>query len=341
MWHEARPSSAVSCARADVNRIDLFGYRGNGMTCAHRKMKVGVVLPTAGDVLTGETHRTAELIAMARHAEDLGFDSVWLSDHFLLYFQGPEVAPIGNWECWTTAAAIGAATSRITIGTLVSSTSFRNPAVLTWMANTIDDITDGRLILGLGAGDAEREHQALGVPFENRVGRFEEAVNIIHALVHTGESSFNGSYYRTDACSLLPHGPRPGGPPILIGALAHSPRMLRLTAQYADMWNVTLAFDHSRPEKIPPLREAVDEACRKVGRDPATLERSAYVLVDLTNFGWYPDRLVPLTGSPEELAAAFRGFANEGISHLQVTTYPTTIDAIDELAEVLELLDRE
>ncbi len=310
------------------------------MSRTNRKLKVGIVLPTAGDVLTEETNRTADLISMARRAEERGFDSVWLSDHFLLYFQGPDVPPIGSWECWTTAAAIGAATSRITIGTLVSSTSFRNPAVLSWMVNTVEDITAGRLILGLGAGDAEREHQVLGLPFDKRVGRFEEALQIIHGLLHAGESSFTGEHYHTEDCTLLPPGPRPDGPPILIGALAHSPRMLRLTAQYADMWNVSLAFDHSRADKIPPLREAVDEACRKVGRDPATLARTAYVLVDLTNFGWYPDRLAPLTGSPEELAAAFQAFADEGISHLQVTTYPTTIEAIDELAEVLEVLDK-
>ncbi|HEU5424179.1 MAG TPA: LLM class flavin-dependent oxidoreductase, partial [Nitrolancea sp.] len=254
-------------------------------------------------------------------------------------FRGPEFPPLGNWECWTTAAAIGAATSRVEIGTLVSSTSFRPPAVLAAMANTIDDLTDGRLILGLGAGDAEKEHLAMGIPFEQRVGRFEEALTILRALFREGESSVDGRFYQTRACQLLPAGPRAGGPPFLIGALAQSPRMLRLTAQYADIWNVTLTFGRSRPDVVPPLRTAVDAACRKYGRDPATLARSAAVLVDCTGFGWYPEGLEPLVGSPEELAESFRAFAREGISHLQVATYPATIEGIEELAPVLEILD--
>ena len=305
-----------------------------------RNPQIGIVLPSAGDLLTAESNRARDLVDMAKRAEERGFDSVWLTDHFLYHFQGPDVPPIGSWECWTTLAAIGAVTSRITLGTLVSSTSFRNPAVLSWMAHTVDDMTDGRLILGLGAGDAPEEHRRLGVPFDKPVGRFEESLQIVHGLLRDGESSIAGQFYSTDDCVLLPDGPRSDGPPILIGALANSPRMLRLTAQYADIWNVSLAFDHSRPDKIPPLREAVDAACVKIGRDPATLARSAYVLVDLTNFGWYPDRLAPLTGSPEELAESFLAFAAEGISHVQVATYPTSIEAIDELAEVLEVLDR-
>ncbi|HET7036462.1 MAG TPA: LLM class flavin-dependent oxidoreductase [Thermomicrobiaceae bacterium] len=298
------------------------------------------MLPSAGDLITGEPCRVAGLVAMARRAEELGFDSVWLADHFLLYFRGPDFPPLGSWECWMTASAIGAATTRVEIGTLVSSTSFRPPAVLAAMVNTLDDLTDGRLILGLGAGDAEKEHRAMGIPFEQRVGRFEEALTILHALLHEGQSSFEGRFYQTSDCQLLPPGPRAGGPPFLIGALAQSPRMLRLTAQYADIWNVMLAFGRSRPDAIPPLRAAVDAACRKHGRDPATLARSAAVLVDCSGFGWYPDGMEPLTGSPEELAEAFRAFAREGISHLQVATYPTTIEGIEQLAPVLELLDQ-
>ncbi len=310
------------------------------MANSGNRPKIGIVLSSAGDLITGEPCRTSDLVKMARRAEELGFDSVWLPDHFLLYFRGPTEPPLGSWECWTTLSAIAATTSRIALGTLVSSTSFRNPAVQAWMVNTVEDICDGRLILGLGAGDAEAEHLAMGVPFEKRVGRFEEAIRVIHGLLREHESSFEGQFYHTRDCILLPPGPRPGGPPIMIGALAHSPRMLRLTAEYADIWNAILTFGRSHPDMVPPMREAVDAACRKAGRDPATLERSVSVLVDCSGFGWYPDWLTPLTGSAEELAESFREFAREGISHLQVALYPTTIESIEQLAPVLDLLDR-
>lgn len=277
---------------------------------------------------------------MAQRAEEVGFDSVWLSDHFLLYYRGPDVPPLGSWECWTTLSAIAAVTSRITLGSLVSSTSFRNPAVLSFMINTLEDISDGRVILGLGAGDAEPEHRAMGLPFDKRVGRFEEALEILTGLLRKRESTFDGKYFQTENCQLLPEGPRPEGPPILIGALEHSPRMLRLTAQYADVWNAFFAFSHSRPDRIPPLRDAVDAACEKFGRDPATLERSASVLVDCSGFGWYPDWLSPLTGTAEELAESFRAFEREGISHLQVAAYPTNLESVEQLAEVLQILDQ-
>ncbi len=303
-------------------------------------MKIGVVLSTAGDLVTGEPCRTSDIIALAKRAEELGLDSVWLSDHFLLHYRGPDVEPLGSWECWTTMAAIASVTSQISLGTLVSSTSFRNPAVHSFMVNTVEDISEGRLILGLGAGDAEPEHRAFGLPFDKRVGRFEEALQIIHGLLHHRESSFEGTHYQTRDCLLLPDGPRKSGPPILIGALEHSPRMLRLTAQYADIWNAILTFRHSRPEMIPPLREAVDAACVKVNRDPATLQRSCAVLVDFTDLGFYPDWLLPLTGTAEELADSFRGFEREGISHLQVGVYPTNEESIDQLAEIVEILDR-
>ena len=174
-----------------------------------RRLKIGLVLSTAGDLVTGEPCRTSEIISMAKRADELGFDSLWLSDHFLLYYRGPDVPPLGSWECWTTLAAIGAVTSRITLGTLVGSTSFRNPAVHAYMINTVEDITDGRLIVGLGAGDAEPEHRAMGLPFDKRVGRFEEALQIIHGLFRKGESTFDGQHYQTRDLPLLPQAPSP------------------------------------------------------------------------------------------------------------------------------------
>src|SRR5690606_32005436 len=183
------------------------------------------------------------------------------------------------------------------------------------------------------------EHRAMGVPYNRRASRFEEAIQIIEGLMRRGTSDFAGEFYQTDACELRPSGPRDGGPPILIGAMPGSPRMLRLVAQYADIWNGWVAFGRSQPDIVPALREAIDAACRAVGRDPATLARSLAVQVDYLGREEYPEGLAPLTGSSEELATAFRAFAAEGISHLQVVLRPTTVETIERLSEVLPLLD--
>ena len=125
------------------------------------------------------------------------------------------------------------------------------------------------------------EKRAFGYPYDHRVGRFEEALAIIHGLLRHGRADYAGRYYRARACELRPRGPRPAGPPIMLGAMAHAGRMLRLTATYADQWNAWLAFGRSHADEIPPLRARVDAACRNAGRDPASLARTATVTVDL------------------------------------------------------------
>ncbi|MDI3340083.1 MAG: LLM class flavin-dependent oxidoreductase [Sphaerobacter sp.] len=307
---------------------------------AGRPLRVGLLLPTGEGLMAGATPHWPDLVAMARRAEELGYDSLWVPDHFLMRFPGRTRPPRGTWDCWTLLAALAAATERIALGPLVSSTTFRNPALLAWIVNTVEDVSGGRLILGLGAGDAPLEHEALGVPYDRRASRFEEAIQIITGLLREGTSTFSGTFYRTQAAELRPRGPRPGGPPIMIGASPRGPRMLRLAARYGDMWNGWLAFGRSQPDAIPPLRAAVDAACRAVGRDPATLARSVAVQVDYLGRDQFPEGLAPLMGSPEELAEAFRAFAREGISHLQVVLRPTTLETIERLAPVLELLDR-
>lgn len=291
--------------------------------------------------MAGETPHWEDILAMAQRAEALGYDSVWVPDHFLMHFAGRTRPPRGTWDCWTLLAGLAATTSRITLGSLVSSTTFRNPALMAWIANGVEDMSGGRVILGLGAGDSESEHTALGFPWDRRASRFEEAMEIITGLLRHGSSTFEGRFYRTSNAELLPRGPRPSGPPIMIGASPRGPRMLRLAARYADIWNAWLAFGNSQPDAIPPLREAVDAACRDVGRDPATLARSVAVQVDFLGREQFPPGLAPLMGTTEELAEQFRAFAREGISHLQVVLRPTTIETIERLAPVLELLDRD
>jgi probable F420-dependent oxidoreductase len=300
-----------------------------------RPFKIGVSLPISEGGMAGGTARWADLLAMARRAEEVGFDSLWMPDHLLFRREGQDGAR-GPWECWSLLAALAAATERVELGPLVSCTSFRNPALLAKMADTVDEISGGRLILGLGAGWHEPEYRAFGYPFDHRVGRFAEALTIVHTLLHEGRIDFAGRYYEARECELRPRGPRPAGPPILIGTTGA--RMLRLTAKHADSWNAVF----KRAEELPALRATVDAACAEVGRDPATLERTVGVPVDLPGAtARATGSMTPLAGSPEELATALRAYAGEGIAHLQVLLAPATVAGIEAFAPVLELLDRE
>src|ERR687893_2015533 len=183
--------------------------------------------------MAGATPRWSDLAAIARRAEEVGFDSLWVQDHLL--FRYPDQEPEGPWESFSLLAALAAVTSRVELGTLVTCVSYRNPALTAKIADTIDEISGGRLILGLGAGWHEPEYAAFGFPYDHRVSRFEEALQIITALLRTGHVDFQGAYYTARDCELRPRGPRPEGPPILVGGSGE--RMLRIAARYADAWN--------------------------------------------------------------------------------------------------------
>jgi alkanesulfonate monooxygenase SsuD/methylene tetrahydromethanopterin reductase-like flavin-dependent oxidoreductase (luciferase family) len=302
-----------------------------------RPLKVGIQLPEVErDV------RWPELLDMIRAIEDLGFDSIWLGEHLL--YRWPDREPRGPWEAWTLMAAIAAATSRVAFGPLVACTNFHNPALLAKQATTIDEISGGRLILGLGAGWNETEFRAYGFPYDHRVDRFEEAFTIIRTLLREGAIDFAGRWYQVRDCELLPRGSRPGGPPLMIGS--NGPRMLRATVPYVDSWNSWYVEIGNRPAGIPALRDRVDEACRDVGRDPADLERTVAVMVRLAGGAGRlqgndaEDPAPPIEGNPVEIAEILRGFATEGISHVQLVVDPITQESIRALQPVLAELDR-
>jgi len=303
-----------------------------------RPLKVGMLLPQAEGRHGGETASWADMVAMARRAEEVGFDSVWTIDHFILAYPGKQQQ--GVWENWSLLSALAASTSRVEIGPLVTPTSFHNPGMLAKIADTVDEISNGRLILGLGAGWVEREYQAMGLPYDHRVSRFEEAVQIIHGLLRTGAVDFEGRYYSARECELRPRGPRPNGPPILIGSSGE--RMLRIMARYGDAWNAFFSKTNNSPTGVAPLRESVDAACVAEGRDPASLARTiaAFVAFDLPGTTGHPDVTNPLRGTPEEIAAELRAYAAEGISHVQVYLDPMTLAGVEAFAPVLEALDR-
>jgi alkanesulfonate monooxygenase SsuD/methylene tetrahydromethanopterin reductase-like flavin-dependent oxidoreductase (luciferase family) len=312
-----------------------------------RPLKVGLFFQHAQVGPDGRKPHWENLLALAKHAEQAGFDSLWFPDHFLFPRgdlglnpdgtpRGEREAASGFWDCWTIMAGIAAAVPRVELGTLVTCTGFRNPGVFVKVVDTLDEISGGRVILGIGGGDSGYEHHVLGLSYDNRISRFEEAVTIIHRYFHDGIVTFEGQHFTVHDLERRPAGPRPNGPPILIGTLATGRRMLRLTAQYADMWNGTINR-RSRPEYVPPLREALDAACIAHDRDPATLERTLSVGAAVAG-RTLPGE--PITGTPEEMAETLRGFAREGISHVQIWLTPTSRAGVDTFAPVLELLDQ-
>lgn len=301
---------------------------------AKRRVDVGLLL-NQEEVPGRPAPRWSDLERIATDAEELGLDSLWLVDH-LLWRSDPwdRGAPgdLGVWECWTTLAAVARATRRVSLGTLVTCTGYRHPALLAKMAETVDEISGGRLILGVGAGDYEPEYRMLGQPFDRRVSRFEDALRVLVPLLRTGAVDHDGEFFRVPDFRLRPRGPRTSGPPILIGTLAQRPRMLRLVAEHADIWNVWAggALD---ADQLRPACQAVDEACRQAGRDPRTLRRSAMVVVSLD--GTMQGRPGVISGGPQEIAGALLAYVEAGFDMLQIGLFPTDPDALGVLARAV------
>ena len=311
-------------------------------------MKIGFCLPSETGNMGGETASGVQLLHMAHKAEEVGFDSVWLVDHFC-YSAAAEMEALGAtpppelvgrtygaWECLTTAAVLARETRRMEIGTLVVNTGYRNPALLARMADTIDEFSEGRFILGLGAGDAVSEHHAFGYPWERRVGRFEEALQIIIPLLRGETVTFDGEFYNTFEAQNLPRGPRPHGPPVMIGMLHGGPRMQRLVTTYADIWNCWLASVDSHPAAYAPIRETMLAACEKHGRDPATLVQNVTSRICPPGGAPVSEDMKPLKGSANEIADAIGEFESLGVEHLSLWPHPNVERSIDFLAEVIE-----
>ena len=300
-------------------------------------MKIGLVLPPGGIGAPGHVLSYRELREYALQAEDLGFDSVWIYDHAV--FEFPEREPEATLECWTVLTGLAEATQRVELGTFVICTAFRNPALLAKMAVTLDEVSEGRLILGVGAGWHEPEFIRFGMPFDHLVSRFEEAIQIIAPLVREGKVDFQGTYYQANACEILP----PPTRRIPLMSASHRPRMHRLVARYADSWNANML---ANAQAMVEERAAFLAAAAEIGRDPATLEITAGINVgfpDLPEVANLPGGKLPtcMTGSTEELAAGLRAFAAEGVSHIQAWLYPLTPEAVRRFAEAMRLAGAE
>jgi probable F420-dependent oxidoreductase len=302
---------------------------------SRRPLRVGVQLPEVERLV-----RWPEILDMARRAEDLGYDSLWVGEHLLYRFADGSTR--GPWEAWTMMGGLGVATSTLRFGPLVACTNFHNPAMLAKQAATLDEISGGRFVLGLGAGWNEIEFNAFGYPFDHRIDRFEEAFTIIRTLLRDGQIDFDGRYYRARDCELTPRGQTPGGPPLLIGS--NGDRMLRIALPYVDAWNSWFNSTANSPDGVAALRDRVDAAARDIGREPADIERSVAVYVRLTGGvgriqGNSQTAPPPLQGDPETMAAELRAYANQGIAEVQLVMDPITAESIDEFGRVLRVLD--
>lgn len=302
-----------------------------------RHPKVGLFIAASETGMDGGTPRWSDIEAMAHAAEGVGFDSLWLADRLLVEAGGSKV---GLWESTTMLSALAASTSRVEIGTLVMRAIYRNPALVAKMVDSIDEISGGRFILGIGAGSNEGDNQTFGYAKDHLVSRFEESLGIIHGLLRQGSMDFEGAYYQVRGAELRPRGPRSEGPPIMIPA--KGPRMMSLSARYADLWNDFLFYRRNHPDELAKAQASLDAACDDIGRDPASLERTAAVAVALNGkmeaaqYGLTE----PITGSTDEIVKALRGFADAGISHLQVWVHPNSVAGIEKFSSVLEALDQ-
>jgi probable F420-dependent oxidoreductase len=293
-------------------------------------MKIGLVLIIAERKELQRAFSYQESREVAQQAEETGFDSLWLYDHML--YREENQPTIGIWECWTFLSALAEATRRVELGTLVVCSSFRNPALLAKMAITLDEVSGGRLILGLGAGWNKPEYQAFGWPFDHRVSRFEEALQIIHPLLKEGRVDFAGHYYQANDCEIKPLGPRKNGPPIMVGSFGK--RMLSLTAKFADLWNT--GYLGTVDTLASPRQEMLD-ACQEVGRDPATLGVTAMIAL------YYPDLAPeagdfdnpPLSGNPSQIAEALLAYEQAGVEHVMIHLVPYNQQTIRRLEEAL------
>ncbi|HTS14524.1 MAG TPA: LLM class flavin-dependent oxidoreductase, partial [Candidatus Sulfotelmatobacter sp.] len=300
-----------------------------------RSIELGLVLPSEAAWTDGSTPHWSEIRELALRAEAMGFDTVWVPDELL--WRRADGSAQGWWECVAMTGAVAAATSRVKVGTWILSALHRNPAITAKAVETLDEISGGRFVFGLGSGHAGKQAHAFGLPEDHVVGRFEEALEIIVPLLRAGRADFEGAYHAARELEQRPVGPRPGRIPIMIGA--GGPKMLSLAARHADIWS-WYVNERSDPAEFAARLAALDAACLEIGRDPATIGRSAGIIIEPTDATGAAEALaVPLRGTAGEIADGIREFRTAGFTQVEVLLWPRTLAALEAMAPVLELLD--
>ena len=287
-----------------------------------RPLRIGVQLPEVEREV-----RWPEYLAIAQAAEEVGFDSIWIGDHLL--YRDPERGP---WEVWSLLAALAASTERVTLGPLVACLAFHAPAVLAKKAATVDEISGGRLVLGVGAGWNEDEFRAFGLPFDRRVARFEESFEIVRRLLAGERVTFSGRFHAVEDCVLLP--PPARRPPLMVGS--EGERMLAITLPHVDSWNCWYDWFGNTAEGFAALNARIDTAAERACRRPAEIERSACVLVAVDRSSRErPIEVPPVEGSAREIAARLRELAEAGADEAILVVNPITEASVRGLGEAL------
>ena len=270
---------------------------------------------------------------MARAAEEVGFDSIWLGDHYLYRQDGWEGGP---WEAWTFLAGLAAITERVRLGPLVACLNFHNPAVLAKKAAAVDELSGGRLTFGVGAGWNRTEFDAFGIPYDHRVSRFEESFEIVRRLLDGQRVTFDGRFHHVDEAVLHPTPAR--RPPLMVGSTGE--RVLAATLPHVDIWNTWFDWYGNTAEGFRAKQREIDEACERAGRDPASIERSACVLVRLGDEHERDDveGVTPLEGSLDEIGAGLRAIAEAGADELILVLDPITETSIRMMGDIARIL---
>lgn len=298
-------------------------------------IQLGLVLVTGESTDGGRVARWPDIRELAARAETMGLDTVWVIDELL--WRGPDRPAQGFWDGVAMAGAVAASTSRIKVGTWILSALHRNAGITAKAVETLDEISGGRFVFGLGAGHAwPGQARAFGLPEDHIHSRFEEALQIIVPLLRTGHADFEGSYHIARDLEHRPVGPRAGRIPLMIGG--HGPKMLRLAATHADIWSA-YAEQRDDVEEFVAKLGAFEAACADVGRDPATVGRSAGIsIAPSAPIGAGADAPSALTGSPRAIADAILAFEAAGYTQLEFLLEPMTIPALEAMAPVIELV---
>ena len=283
----------------------------------------------------GTQHTWDETLELARHAGSTGWDGLWLADHFMPNDDAELDQPMH--ECFSLLAALAATVPRVRLGSLVAGNTYRHPAVLAKQAATIDQISGGRFVLGVGAGWQENEHHRYGIPLgtvTERIDWFEEACQVWHGLRSEARTTFAGERYQLDEAPLVP---KPAGPlPLLIGSSGQT-RMARIVARYADEWNTW-----STPTLWREKRQGYERALAEAARDWSTLHTSTQALVLLGPDGRAKAEELSairpaIGGTSAELVDAIGGWADQGLDELIVPgfTFGTGARATDALDQLI------
>ena len=294
------------------------------------RVKVGVILPIGDTDGPHGAPSFADILAVARAAEDGGLDSGWVADHLL--YRAPDGREFGLHEAWTVLAGIAGATRTLELGTMVLCASFRNAVLTAKMAAAIDVVSNGRFILGIGSGWHEPEYAAMGLPFADRVSRFEESFEIIRRLLDGERVTMDGPYTSVRDAVLLP--PPARRIPILVASF--KPRMLRLTAQHADAWNT--AWYGLPNDRLREALAKLDGAMAEVGRPADAVARTVGLSVRDPEQPPVPepdDRA--FAGSVSELGDLLRAHRDLGFAHAIVALEPISVRSVERLAEATRL----